>query len=126
MLEPFIKSSDHLLDELKRLAHPDLPSCEVDKDQFYWSYPWRKLSQRVKERDNYECQVCKSKGRLNLGTDSKGSKLGKGLIVHHIKPIEFYPSERLKEDNLITVCLECHNSIHFITSESARWNDEWW
>ncbi|MGF3066631.1 HNH endonuclease [Facklamia sp. P12950] len=115
--------SKDLLKELQRLARPDLPTQEIDKNQFYWSSAWRKLSRRIKQRDNNECQVCKSQGKVTLGSNKKNGKI---LIVHHIKPIEFYPSLRLDEDNLLTVCIDCHNAIHFTSSESIEWDDEWW
>lgn len=84
------------------------------KNQFYWSYPWRKLSRSVLDRDK-ECLVCKAYGRVTVDK----------LLVHHIYPIEFYPEERMNQLNLITVCQSCHNTIHFGLNDK-RWDDEWW
>ena len=85
------------------------------KNKFYWSSEWRKLKSKVLIRDNNECQVCKSMGKVTLNH----------LIVHHIKPIEYYPSMRLDKDNLITVCIECHNKIHGMKANKWK-DDEWW
>ena len=106
-----------LLSDLYRLAHPNLPAVSTDNDGFYWSYAWRKLSKEILERDHHECQACRDQGKVTL-RDGK-------LIVHHIKPIEFYPDLRLDPTNLITVCLRCHNYIHH-GKQARRWDDEWW
>lgn len=115
-----------LLKQLQVLAHPNLSTQEMDKDLFYWSSAWRKLRQEILERDHHECQVCKSDGKVTLGSSNSSSDTGHTLIVHHIKPIEFYPNDRLTPDNLITVCLNCHNAIHFTSDQQIKWDDEWW
>lgn len=91
------------------------------RDNFYWSSPWRSLRSVINQRDNYECQVCKSMGKVTLKIES--SK----LIVHHIKPLEYYPDLALEPDNLLTVCQSCHNQIHFNAafSNAKSWDDEW-
>lgn len=105
-----------LIKKLYDAAHPNLTSNDqTDRNHFYWSSEWRKLSARVKERDNYECQVCKSEGLVTLDK----------LLVHHIKPVEFYPEDKLNAENLIVVCLECHNRIHY-GEKKLKWDDEWW
>ncbi len=56
---------------------------------------YRKLWQRVMERDGWRCQNC---GRLT------------GLQVHHIRA-----RSRLGDDtegNLITLCAQCHQTVH--------------
>jgi len=60
---------------------------------------WQKKRLKILERDNFKCQSCFSKN--------------KELIVHHliydysIKSPWNYPDE-----TLITLCKDCHNSIH--------------
>lgn len=105
-----------MLDALKILARVDLPSqlTSEERDQFYWSSPWRKIKPIILQRDNQECQVCKDSGGVTLTK----------LIVHHIKPLEYYPDLGLDEDNLLTVCHSCHNSIHFDTKDDGF--VDWW
>ena len=107
-----------MLKDLQQKAKPINRRTEYhDKDtrnKFYWSTNWRNTKNKILSRDHHECQVCKSKGRVTLDN----------LIVHHIKPLEFYPELKLSDANLLTVCIQCHNAIHF-TSEQV-WDDEWW
>lgn len=106
-----------MLDTFKTIARPNgLPVLmqEEERNTFYWSKDWQVMRDRIRLRDNLECQVCKDQGRVTVSN----------LIVHHIKPIEFYPELKLTESNLVTVCLSCHNAIHFAAQEV--WDDEWW
>lgn len=51
---------------------------------------WMKLSEEIKERDNYTCQKCKTKDIT--------------LHVHHVDG----NAENNNHENLITVCASCH------------------
>lgn len=68
----------------------------------YKTKQWLKLRALALARDYHICQVCKNRGNY----------------VHHIEPIA--PSNRwdikgivYNLDNLITLCLRCHNLVHF-------------
>lgn len=109
------------MDFLKHLIKIANSSCTLTeysnkkmKNAFYWSGEWRELKKRIIERDCNECKVCALSGRVSLDN----------LIVHHIYPLEYYPEKRLVEDNLITVCIQCHNKIH--GQSVKKWDDEWW
>lgn len=52
---------------------------------------------KVLERDNYTCQNCGSKEKLN---------------VHHIKNYADFPDLRTKVSNGVTLCESCHKEIH--------------
>lgn len=52
---------------------------------------WKKA---VFERDNYTCQICKTRG-VKLEAD-------------HIKPYEYFPELRLELSNGRTLCVPCH------------------
>ena len=71
------------------------------EDIFYNSWTWRKKRLEIIDRDNNECQLCKKEGRV-----------GKGEVVHHIKHLKEYPKLGMEDDNLLTVCNHCHNTLH--------------
>lgn len=74
---------------------------------FYKSNLWEKKRLEILERDNYECQRCLGK----LGTINK-PRLTKANTVHHIVEVKEDSSHMLDDDNLISVCKQCHNIIH--------------
>lgn len=74
---------------------------EADKRRFYKSARWLKCRERVLKRDNYECVLCRKKGRHVRAQE-----------VHHIKHLDKNPELALVEDNLISLCKECHNNQH--------------
>ncbi|GGD05334.1 HNH endonuclease signature motif containing protein [Pontibacillus salipaludis] len=69
--------------------------------KFYQSKVWRALRLKVLERDNYECQACKRKG-----------KVGPGQNVHHLKEVKQFPSLALVKSNCEAICIPCHNEEH--------------
>ncbi len=107
-----------LLDQLikqARLTSHDREYSDYDKRlRFYRQMPWRNTRLIVLQRDNFECQVCKSKGHVTTG---------EGMVVHHIKRLEFFSSLALDVSNLITVCPGCHNSIHDTSEDDF---EAWW
>lgn len=57
------------------------------KRKFYDSGEWKQLREKIKKRDNYECQECKRHGRVSIDTNefSESAKRKKiQLVVHHI------------------------------------------
>ncbi len=71
---------------------------DVDADKFRRSRTWTNKSLLIRELDNYRCVVCNSKGILQYC----------GLGVHHIEKLTQDFDKRLDDDNLITLCEECH------------------
>lgn len=69
--------------------------------QFYRTYIWVKKRQQILERDHYMCQLCKKKGRYTRAS-----------TVHHIKHLKEFPELALTDDNLISLCSECHEEVH--------------
>ena len=58
-----------------------------------YSLDWNnELKTKIRERDNYTCQICKVNG--------KG--------IHHID----YNKQNCKESNLITLCRSCHSKTN--------------
>lgn len=60
-------------------------------------YGYQKFRADVLKRDNYTCQLCGSKEKLE---------------VHHIKPYAKYPALRTTVSNGITYCYDCHKKQH--------------
>ena len=78
----------------------------TEKQKFYQSHRWRKLRQKIFERDSGLCAEC---GRKGYTTEAE--------LIHHIKPwasAKGKERERLKwaEDNLEPVCHKCHGYLH--------------
>lgn len=63
---------------------------------FYRSGVWRRLRRAIYQRDNYNCKKCR--------------RHGGNLHAHHIIPLGKH--DPLDEDNIITVCIDCHGLIH--------------
>lgn len=89
-----------------------------DLSPFYQSKEFRKISGRVL-REQKECQICKQEHRY-----------GPAEIAHHRFRVKEYPELALSvftsdgERNIIAVCRECHNKIHF--PKRRYMNDERW
>ncbi len=77
---------------------PQKINKRTHKDRFRSSTQWTRKAIEIKERDNYLCQVCLSKGKLNCTE----------LETHHIIPLEEDYERRLDNDNLITLCHRHH------------------
>ncbi|WP_255551065.1 HNH endonuclease [Sporosarcina sp. E16_8] len=69
--------------------------------KFYKSKEWFAVREQARRRDNYECQVCKSKGRYKRVQN-----------VHHLKEVKTHPHLSLKLNNLQSLCIPCHNDAH--------------
>lgn len=75
--------------------------------QFYRSREWKRIRDQVILRDN----------GCDLGIEGRELKAGR-ILVHHLNPISLeeiqHSSDSLFDlDNLITVSLATHNSIHY-------------
>jgi len=68
---------------------------------FYNSKAWRELRPEILRRDNHTCQACWAKGKYTMGN-----------IVHHKIELMDDPTLGLVEDNLETVCHDCHEEKH--------------
>jgi len=92
---------------------------------FYNSGDWRTKRQEILARDHYECQWCKAEGRVTVADIST-------LEVDHIKELAEYPELALDDNNLRTLCKDCHNKRHRRAKYRAnnpkltKWTDERW
>lgn len=76
-------------------------------DEFYKSRKWLMCREKILKRDKYLCQECK---RYHRHT-ADGLPIT-AEIVHHIKPYESHPELALEKENLISLCVSCHNKKH--------------
>ncbi|WP_458383768.1 HNH endonuclease [Staphylococcus caledonicus] len=98
--------------------------------RFYKSKKWRELREKVLLRDNYECQECKKEGIVKTIDRTKH----KSLDVDHIKELDSHPDLAYDMDNLVTLCVSCHNKKHNryqkgkpFPKKKTKWTgDEWW
>jgi 5-methylcytosine-specific restriction endonuclease McrA len=72
-----------------KIIYPKSPRLRLD------SQSYSDLHRKVLERDGWRCQVCGSMQRLQ---------------VHHLKFRSHSGND--EEQNLITLCAECHARIH--------------
>lgn len=92
---------------------------------FYGSQEWREKRAEILARDNYECQWCKEAGRVTVSDESV-------LEVDHIQELAEHPELALDDDNLRTLCKDCHNKRHgrmnykHMNPKKNKWQDERW
>ena len=75
-----------------------------DVTRFRNSPKWQRKRKKIKERDNYLCQICI---REIYGTKRKYNH--ENLQVHHAIPINTNEDLKLDESNLITLCSMHHS-----------------
>ena len=72
---------------------------------FYKSQRWQHVRDYVMRRDQWLCQDCLQRGVITPAEE-----------VHHIIPLQpeniIDPSITLNEENLISLCRECHKARH--------------
>lgn len=81
-----------------------------------YSGGWNKVRRDALERDGRQCQVC------NLTNEEHVEKHGENLHAHHITPVkEFdHPHSAHFLDNVITLCMSCHNRWEGIPLKPER------
>ncbi len=87
--------------EAKEKARRQIFNSYYNKDnkynKFYWTQKWRDLRTYILCRDNHLCQDC-----------LKEKKITEANEVHHIEKIRKAWDKRYDEDNLISLCGDCH------------------
>lgn len=68
---------------------------------FRGSASWKRKRSEILKRDRYVCRLCLHRGRLTTHN----------LEVHHIVPVELNQDLKLVDDNLISVCADCHREV---------------
>lgn len=89
---------------------------EREIKRFYNGKKWKLKRLDILKRDRYECQDCVQRLQEAAveGTQLQGEdrKIRKAEEVHHIKELREYPELGLVDDNLISLCTQCHNIRH--------------
>ena len=62
---------------------------------------WRHLREQALRRDGYRCRECARYGRLRPAE-----------VVHQVWPVEDYPEYAYSLDNLLSLCVSCHDAMH--------------
>lgn len=89
-------------------------------DKFYSCKEWKAKRKEILKRDRNECQKCKKVYR----------RYRKASTVHHRKHLKHCPELAFDNDNLESLCHDCHNEEHpekfkeFI--KKSHWDDEKW
>ena len=76
---------------------------EKELRNFYNSKRWKDLA-RLKKMMNPTCERCQEEGRITPAEN-----------IHHIKHIKITDIDRyhwLDINNLLSVCIRCHNDLH--------------
>ena len=77
------------------------------KAGYFYDWPeWKAVRDDVLRMDNYECQLCKARGRHS-----------KAIIVHHVNHLKDRPDLALsvwdgQDRQLVSVCRKCHEELH--------------
>jgi 5-methylcytosine-specific restriction endonuclease McrA len=68
---------------------------------FYHTTAWKHKRKEILKRDHGSCRRCRQQGRYT-----------QAVAVHHIKHLKDVPELALTNDNLISLCNECHEAMH--------------
>lgn len=108
---------------------------EKDVKKFYNSKKWKLKRIDILKRDRFECQDCIARlhnAAVN-GTQLKSEdrKIRRAEEVHHIKELREYPELGLEDENLISLCTQCHNIRHgryvkHFVKRKKRLTEEMW
>ena len=90
----------------------------TDKEakKFYNSKQWKIKRIDILDRDNHECCDCRQRlkdaveKKIYLATEERMIRMA--TEVHHVKDLKEHPELGLDDDNLISLCSECHNIRH--------------
>lgn len=94
-----------------------------DMHAFYISNEWKKKRLRIMERDHYECQKCRGRGKIKI-LKPNSSRRDQRAYVHHIRHLKDYPELALTDSNLVTLCFSCHEEEHIDERNLFRKNKE--
>lgn len=86
----------------------------MSRKDFYNSKAWKVSKNTIWLRQNLLCAKCGRPVYIKGLSETSGKRL-KGIVHHieHLNDINVYDDNiALNEDNLIGLCIDCHNTIH--------------
>lgn len=105
----------------------------IDEIKIYKSAKWKKTREEQLEKDHYECQRCKHKGKYK---NVQGLvKYTRAVLVHHDFRLKQYPQYAFTsvvngKRNLYSLCNSCHEIEHEeergIIKQNSELNEEKW
>lgn len=83
---------------------------------FYDSAAWKHKRLQILTRDRYECQDCRKRLSAAVAAgeilNGKDRMIRRAEEVHHIQELKEHPELALSDDNLVSLCIPCHNLRH--------------
>lgn len=109
----------------------------TDKEakSFYNSGDWKHKRIDILERDKNECLDCRKRleeaAKNHVQLKGRDKYIWPAEEVHHIKELKEHPELGLVDDNLISLCTQCHNLRHGrnpmrFVKRKKRLTDEKW
>lgn len=100
-----------------------------DVHAFYISKEWIDKREDILKRDHYKCQRCL--GKFIYGEPVKKIRLRDAKYVHHIRPMKEHFELALADDNLVSLCFQCHEIVegrtgNIIRKKKKRLTEEKW
>lgn len=79
---------------------------------FYNSKAWKQKRIEILKRDHFECQDCIKRARSCEEIKGVALHIRRATEVHHIMEYKEKPDLGLDDNNLISLCTQCHNLRH--------------
>ena len=84
--------------------------------KFYKSVAWQQKRDEILRRDCYQCQMCVARlaeaVRTGMRLAPRERHIRRAVCVHHIKELKECWEKRLDDNNLTSLCADCHNLVH--------------
>jgi 5-methylcytosine-specific restriction endonuclease McrA len=85
---------------------------DKEAKQFYSGKDWERKRIEILKRDHYECQDCIKRLREKENLRGYEHRIRRATEVHHIIELKERPELALEDNNLVSLCKQCHNERH--------------
>lgn len=97
---------------------------DKERKHFYHTAAWQKKRLQILGRDHYECQACRKRieeaNEAGITLSAHDREIRRAVHVHHIAELRDRPELGLDDDNLISLCHECHDRMHGRSAENLQ------